>query len=63
MNKYNVIITHKNPWKAEWADRAPDDDDRYASDSIIITAKGLTEKEMWANLSQAYDEWMRERDG
>ncbi len=66
MNKANVLVFtyHERGIVAgEWADRAPDDDDRQASDTIFIYAEGATEKEMWAKLSLAYDEWVRSTRG
>ncbi len=61
MNKHNVkVVQAPGHWLGEWADRAPDDDERYADDAIIITAMGETEKQMWANLANAYDRWIDE---
>lgn len=60
MNKHNVIVTEQNgEFIAEWADRAPDDEDRYAPDAIILKARGKTEKEMWADMALAYDTWFK----
>ena len=61
MNKQNVKVTQDgDTWLAEWCDRALDDADRYAPDSIFLYAEGGTEKEMWANMAFVYDQWMLE---
>ena len=67
MNKQNIIYT-TNPGgdiTAEWCDRATDDDDRYAKDSIIITAHAKfrkderhTRKDVNTALTNAYDAWV-----
>lgn len=65
MNKLNVIYTESDGMlHAEWSDRALDDDDRYAEDSIFIRVSVPAEqgpKALNMALHKAYDEWMEER--
>ena len=61
MNNHNIKTWKEdNLVHAEWADRSPDDEDRYADDSIIIVGYGTTEKEARSMLSAKYDQWIRE---
>ena len=61
MNKQNI-----KTWEdggqvfKEWADRALDDDDRYADDSIILVASGPDEKSAMTAIVNAYDNWINE---
>ncbi len=60
-----------NDWTlhAEWSDRALDDEDRYAEDSIILHVwinidPNLTDREnkkkLMAKMFDAYNEWIQE---
>lgn len=64
MNKHNVEVWEENgELIAEWADRAPDDEDRYAKDSVILIAKvpaSGTMKQLWSEMATVYDRWIRE---
>ncbi len=65
MNKYNIKTwVDGDLMFAEWADRAPDDDDRYASDGIVIVVSaGIgenTEKRLMTEMSSALDRWYKE---
>lgn len=65
MNKQNVIIEESGGMlRAEWSDRAPDDEDRYSDDSIFITVEVPVEEGMgslWARMYEAMDRWIKER--
>ena len=67
MNKHNVKYweTETGFMLAEWADRALDDDDRYADDSIIITVTHEKTdnpiadlKRLNGKMAEAYDQWL-----
>lgn len=66
MNKHNVKVSQVDGMlRAEWADRAPDDTDRYNDDSIIIVVEvpaSAGERAMWSELARAYDNWVKERE-
>lgn len=50
---------------AEWSDRALDDDDRYADDSVFIRVSVPKEQgrgALNARLYEAYDRWIKERN-
>ncbi len=65
MNKHNVKVTRCDGiLRAEWADRAPDDEDRYNDDAIIIAVEVPEEdgeKAMWGKMALAYDTWVKAR--
>ena len=64
MNKQNVKVwKYAGKLKAEWSDRALDDDDRYKKDSIMITVEvdaDRGERALWSEMAQAYDQWVRD---
>ncbi len=64
MNKQNIIFTETETHLiGEWADRAPDDEDRYDDDAIIITKsvpKEQGRKKLMAELFNAFDAWVQE---
>ena len=72
MNKTNIIIWEDEDYLiAEWADRSPDDEDRYKEDAIIIEVEvdllafdtyELAEKKLMACMCMKYDEWVSERE-
>ena len=64
MNNHNIKYweTEKRLY-AEWADRAPDDEDRYEDDGIVI--KVYVPKEqghgaLKAKLYNTYDQWIQD---
>ncbi len=64
MNKQNIKTWEEDGHLfAEWGDRSLDDDDRYAKDSIILTADVPVEegeKALMARMCMVYDDWIDE---
>ena len=66
MNKRDSVLYGETETEltAEWSDRALDDDDRYAEDSIFIRVsvpKEQGRKALNSQLHKAMDEWIEER--
>lgn len=65
MHKNNVLYGEtEDMLTAEWCDRALDDEDRYAEDSIFIRVQVPKErgrKALNTELHKAYDEWVEKR--
>lgn len=67
MNKQNIKYWYEgDSYFAEWADRALDDDDRYAEDSIIIKVfvpathdERIDRKNVNTLMFKKYDEWIK----
>ncbi len=61
MNKTNIKTWQEGDEVVkEWADRALDDDDRYAEDAVILVARGKDEKSAQTEMVILYDQWIRD---